>query len=282
MLFASDTKVLEYAEKVRSRFTRHGIDVFLHTSLSEVELARGGRGPQWIRPSHLSTVISATKADFLVVVGDRNMRNETCQGRRSGKLVEMGITERITSILQAWAKDVGIDGADAKGGEGLAPGQLSDRLHAYTGVPRALERSANLELDASAAAKWRQPARRTGSLLSDHDAEMASLVTQVQTQGKRLHRELFDALPALKELPVLPKVSRSLAQCRCPRVTLAAAADLLCSASSLRPPAGSLARPDSVVSHGPRDRPTGCCNLSADPRDPSRGQAVGSHPVEPP
>lgn len=205
VLFASDNKVLQYAKNVQARFTRHGIDVFMQTNLSEVGLARG-KGPHWIRPSHLSMVISATKADFLIVVGDRNMRNETCQGRRSGKLVEMGVTERITAVLQSWARDHSVDSADAKGAEGLDSLQLSDRLHTYAGVGRALDRVERLEADAAAAARWRPPVRRAGSILSDHDAEMASLVTQVQTQGIRLHRELSSSLPILTELPVLPKV----------------------------------------------------------------------------
>lgn len=222
VLFASDNKVLQYAKNVQARFTRHGIDVFMQTNLSEVGLARG-KGPHWIRPSHLSMVISATKADFLIVVGDRNMRNETCQGRRSGKLVEMGVTERITAVLQGWARDHSVDSADAKGAEGLDSSQLSDRLHTYAGVGRALDRVERLEADAAAAARWRPPVRRAGSILSDHDAEMASLVTQVQTQGIRLHRELSSSLPILTELPVLPKVSLASHGC-CHNLRLAAAA----------------------------------------------------------
>ncbi|KAA0167453.1 hypothetical protein FNF31_00892 [Cafeteria roenbergensis] len=251
VLFASDNKVLQYAKNVQARFTRHGIDVFMQTNLSEVGLARG-KGPHWIRPSHLSMVISATKADFLIVVGDRNMRNETCQGRRSGKLVEMGVTERITAVLQSWARDHSVDSADAKGAEGLDSLQLSDRLHTYAGVGRALDRVERLEADAAAAARWRPPVRRAGSILSDHDAEMASLVTQVQTQGIRLHRELSSSLPILTELPVLPK-GASLAQTLAFRMGLGIGRQVR---ASFRPTAETLhePRPSGHIPSNLRDR----------------------------
>lgn len=207
VLFASDTKVLQYAKSVQSRFIRHGVDVFLHTTLAEVGLAKSSRGSHWIRPSHLSMVISATKADFLVVVGDRNMRNDTCQGRKSGKLVETPVVERISTILRTWASDHGVDSSDIDGATSSATGTSpEEKLHAYTGVARVFLRLDKIEADAAAASRWRQPARRPGSFVSSHDAEMAALVTNVQTHAIRLHRDLQTASGVLETLPVLPKV----------------------------------------------------------------------------
>ena len=34
-----------------------------------------------IKPEHLSKVIFASTADFLIVIGDRNMKNDSCQVR---------------------------------------------------------------------------------------------------------------------------------------------------------------------------------------------------------
>lgn len=207
VLFASDTKVLQYAKSVQSRFIRHGVDVFLHTSLSEVGLAKTSRGSHWIRPTHLSMVISATKADFLVVVGDRNMRNDTCQGRKSGKLVETPVVERISTILRTWASDHGVDASDIDGAAGgTSAASLEEKLQAYTGVPRASTRIDKIETETTLASRWRQPVRRPGSFVSAHDAEMATLVTNVQTQAIRLHRDLRAASEVLGALPVLPKV----------------------------------------------------------------------------
>jgi hypothetical protein len=42
--------------------------------------ASGGGAPI-IKPEHLSKVISASTADFLIVIGDRNMKNDSCQVR---------------------------------------------------------------------------------------------------------------------------------------------------------------------------------------------------------
>ncbi len=34
-----------------------------------------------IKPEHLSAVISSSAADYLIVIGDRNMKNDTCEVR---------------------------------------------------------------------------------------------------------------------------------------------------------------------------------------------------------
>jgi hypothetical protein len=84
VLFANDQRVLAYARSVSQKFMSVGVDVFLNTLLSEagVGAALGtGAGSQYIKPDHLSTLISAMRADYLIVIGDRNMRNSTCQVR---------------------------------------------------------------------------------------------------------------------------------------------------------------------------------------------------------
>jgi hypothetical protein len=215
VLFASDPKVLQYSKTVQSKFTRHGIDVFLNTTLNEVGLTSAAVGnkvartasssSQWIRPDHLSVVISATKADFLIVIGDRNMRNETCQGRRSGKLVEMPVADRLESMLLQWAEEHGVDTTLHDVDGRISSELLSDRLHAYTGLTRSEERTSKLEADAETTHGWSRPVLRPGQVVSDHDAAMASLVTQLQTRAIRLHKELVAAIDALQGLPVLPK-----------------------------------------------------------------------------
>lgn len=91
VLFASDSRVLSYSRNLMARVLDAGIDVFLHTDLPEVGLgdaaAAAGGLMQHIKPEHLSTIISASHADFLIVIGDRNMRNDSVQassGRGGG------------------------------------------------------------------------------------------------------------------------------------------------------------------------------------------------------
>lgn len=106
------------------------LTLLLQTDLQEVGLGEPGiAGPQYVKPEHLSTVIASSAADFLIVIGDRNMRNDTVQARRSGKLVEMPIGERLTTLLEAWAAALGL--RPAAGSTAAAGGvALSDRASA--------------------------------------------------------------------------------------------------------------------------------------------------------
>ncbi len=147
--------------------------------------------PQYIKPEHLSTVISASHADFLIVIGDRNMKNETCQvryrrvlscevsrdprslqARRAGKLVEMRIDERIGLLLESWAAQTGLRlGGEAGDSDrviaGLPEPALWERLKRITGVSHAQERMKRLAEAAQEVAEWRRPSRRGGGLVGD-------------------------------------------------------------------------------------------------------------------
>jgi hypothetical protein len=46
---------------------------------------------QDIRAEHLAELVCNSNADFLIVVGDRNVKNKTCHAKRKGKLVEMQV-----------------------------------------------------------------------------------------------------------------------------------------------------------------------------------------------
>ena len=65
---------------------------------------------QDIKPEHLVSIITSTYSDFLIVIGDRNMKNNTCQGRRSGKLIEMSLDDRLRTLLVEWARQTGQEG----------------------------------------------------------------------------------------------------------------------------------------------------------------------------
>ena len=52
-------------------------------------------GAQYIKPEHLSTVISASSGDFLIVIGDRNMKNDTCQVHAHTHIRTPGMYNRV-------------------------------------------------------------------------------------------------------------------------------------------------------------------------------------------
>ena len=118
VLYASDPRVTAYSKAVAQKFTDVGADVFVNVRLlatprrarrstcrrlraanapfpprprsrppppllPQLNLteASGDAGSSIIKPEHLSTVITSSAADFLIVIGDRNMRNDTCQVR---------------------------------------------------------------------------------------------------------------------------------------------------------------------------------------------------------
>jgi hypothetical protein len=93
VLVASSTRDVEFAHHAVPGFTFAGLFA-VHACLphwcpctTQGELGElglgvdGSVGPQFIKPEHLSTVISASGGDFLIVIGDRNMKNDTCQVR---------------------------------------------------------------------------------------------------------------------------------------------------------------------------------------------------------
>ena len=212
----------------------------------QTDLVESGLGdpaapsPQYIKPADLSAVIAASHGDFLIVVGDKNMKNETCQARRAGKLVEMAVDERIVTLLESWAAQTGLraqapspqgGAADAsdKAIGGMTEEALLERIKRLTGASNLSERAARVttmvaELLEESRGHRRAggaggrraggtmlPAGGSGGLLSDSDQNAVARLTKLQTALVRLHKELADALGCVQRLPVLPVSGRAAA-----------------------------------------------------------------------
>jgi hypothetical protein len=93
VLFAADLRVRKYAEETESEFVENGIHCYMQTETENRE---------FIKPDNLLDIITQSTSDYLVVIGDRNMKNKTCHAKKSGKLVEISVDERIESILSDW------------------------------------------------------------------------------------------------------------------------------------------------------------------------------------
>lgn len=97
----------KYAHTLENYFYLNGIDVFLQSQIfpaqngSSVSVAKG----QDIRAEHLAELVCNSNADFLIVVGDRNVKNKTCHAKRKGKLVEMQMQEVNMLIWKAWPQN---------------------------------------------------------------------------------------------------------------------------------------------------------------------------------
>lgn len=121
VLYASDSRVLRYAKEVQTQFLDAGVDVYLQIDLDNVNMngASGGAGSSLnsslgisssggkdneIKTENLAEIItSSTSADFLIVIGDRNMKNQSCQVKKRGKLVEMDVYDMVRAIWNEWA-----------------------------------------------------------------------------------------------------------------------------------------------------------------------------------
>ena len=192
----------------------------MQTDLTETGLGDpSGPSPQFIKPGDLSAVIAASHGDFLIVVGDKNMKNETCMARKAGKLIEMAIDERISSLLESWAQQTGIKPGSSVGDNDrnlatLAEDALFERLKRISGISRAPERLSQLSSLVSEIVDMRRglAGKRglpTGDVatLTEGDQNAVAKLTKAQTTLVRLHKDLVDALSAVRRVGVLPKGS---------------------------------------------------------------------------
>lgn len=202
----------------------NGVDVYVQSDLTELGhgIPRLG-GPQFIKPEHLSSTISASPGDYLIVIGDRNMKNDTCQcprvdaadaqSRRSGKLIEMKVDDRIVMLLQNWAQQAGLRSARGAAESDKAVAKMTDeqlhfRLKRLTGVGHIRERLSRLKSAARELSEWRRP--RGGGHYGDvGDHTMVAKLTKSQTAIIRVHRELVEAALTLQRLPLIPKGTAS-------------------------------------------------------------------------
>lgn len=90
VLFAADVRVRKYAEEVQEAFVSRGVNCFLQMEMSD---------HQFIKPENLMETITKSTADYIIVIGDRNMKNRTCHAKRSGKLVEMDVSNLLRFVF---------------------------------------------------------------------------------------------------------------------------------------------------------------------------------------
>lgn len=86
VLFAADMRMRRFAYDVQERFLKSGVNVFIQMET----LPR-----QFIKPEHLQEIITDSTADCLIVLGDKNMKNNTCHAKKSGKLTEVPVRVKV-------------------------------------------------------------------------------------------------------------------------------------------------------------------------------------------
>eukprot|EP00949_MAST-11_sp_MAST-11-sp1_P005155 g5155.t1 len=215
VLFGSDPRVMAYARSVQQKFLDASIDVWIHNHLS-------GNSAD-IKPEHLVSVITSTNSDYLIVIGDRNMKNSTCQGRKSGKLVEMTLEHRIRTLLSDWGEKTGLCPAAIRNsltvGDTVDPGTLSEQrvveiLRRYGRAGNVRERLARLQVQLTELEEWKKEGggagQRGGSVvaaavITDRDQSMVAKLTKAQTAVIKLHKDVLSTEDSVRGAPVVPR-----------------------------------------------------------------------------
>lgn len=216
VLFGADARVTAYARNVAAMMLSRGIDVLLQTHLADTPGLPKHGAPQLlptpgavgvadhptptraqhIKPEHLSTVIAASAADFLIVIGDRNMQNKSCQEcvgmqgstvtpvggalrRVSNKLVEVSVNQRLISLLSTWSVKTGVARpgqqlsdkpgsaeAEARRVAKLREGDLFDVLATITGLGHVRARLSRLRGAVRELVAWKARNRAGNGALS--------------------------------------------------------------------------------------------------------------------
>ncbi|KAJ4458369.1 hypothetical protein PAPYR_5922 [Paratrimastix pyriformis] len=189
VLFGQDPKVQRYSHEVCEEFLDNSVDVCLQTE----------HLGQSIKPPVLADVISQCQADYLIVLGDRNLRNGSCHCQIQGKLVEKPISERIREILQEWI-DAG-KGDPRESSRGIEVAELTDEmlfeiLQFYTALRKVRERLATVLEETHELKQSRS--------LRDPDKDTQKQVAKTQSSSIHLHRDLHAARASVEAMTVVP------------------------------------------------------------------------------
>eukprot|EP01116_Phalansterium_solitarium_P005947 TRINITY_DN18271_c0_g1_i1.p1 TRINITY_DN18271_c0_g1~~TRINITY_DN18271_c0_g1_i1.p1 ORF type:complete len:1019 (-),score=240.56 TRINITY_DN18271_c0_g1_i1:28-3000(-) len=197
VLFASDTRVLNYAKEVQQIFLDNGIDVLLQYKAPD---------DQWIKTDNLSNIINDSIGDHLIVLGDRNMKNHSCSCRNKGKLSEVKIEDVIATMWSEWGSKVVDDGQfpikDMRKG---TIEQVYQLLEHSCSIRRLKERMDQLKKDVD---EFKHFARSLGHLANESlqpSAEREKIASQITATQKgliSLHQRLIKAVELLQQLPL--------------------------------------------------------------------------------
>lgn len=99
VMYATNKAVRAYAFGVSETFMASGIDVHVQTTLRSDGL--GGN----VETRHMSELIATSHADFVVMVGDRNMKHNTVHRERKETLAEVRVADMQGHIWKNWPQN---------------------------------------------------------------------------------------------------------------------------------------------------------------------------------
>jgi len=195
VLYAADPRVLRFSKEVQSMFLERGIDVFLKTEENN----------QSIKTENLAEIITGSKADCLIVLGDRNLKNRSCQAKRRGKLVEMDIEEAINCIWNEWSLLL------PKEDEELTDEQVFNLLEKHCRLRHVKDRLSKFKTSINEFKEIKLPSKNSRTIDPNPtflDEKIASKLTSAQKSVMRFHLQVVEAIEYVEDMPFITQTEK--------------------------------------------------------------------------
>jgi len=177
-------------------------DVVIENDLSMDEVQR--MNCSIIKPEHLLQIITGSSADFLVVIGDRNMKHKTCQSKRNGKLIPAEIDEEVKRICDEWNQKKIKNPLDQIVASGISSAKKDDVLKVFqwiTNVRHIKTRAKKLQSDIKELSDWYTSLGDSPETTLLMNQERLKELTKLQNVAIRLHREVHSAKQTTQNIP---------------------------------------------------------------------------------
>nr|CAG4716441.1 unnamed protein product [Naegleria fowleri] len=207
VLFGADLRVRNYAQQVQETFLAKGINVYTQLACYTKETPTSSEDYEFIKPDHLQELITNSVADYVAVIGDRNMKHRTCQAKKNGKLVEVSVDERAEEILQDWETSSPhsdfpiLDSiSNMRDISDITTEQVYELIEAFANIRHIKDRVDRLRKSISELRDWKSP-KSQKSIQTIMDEKMLSKLTTCNNAAIKLHKDLISALEYIQDLP---------------------------------------------------------------------------------
>lgn len=217
VLYAGDINVRKYIAEIMPKFLKSKIHCFLQMNtpvsqenediVAENDLTMEdipNMHCSIIKPEHLLQIITGSNADFLVVIGDRNMKQKTCQSKRNGKLIPTLIDEEIKRINEEWSLKKVKNPLDHIISEGIDNVKKDDILKLFqwiTNVRNIKGKVKALGGEIKELSDWYTNIAESPELALLGNEERLKELTRLQNSAMRTHREVFSAKQTILNIP---------------------------------------------------------------------------------
>lgn len=207
VLYANDSRVFNYSKEVQNQFLENGIDVYLQIGIENIPSRDNQRVSYHdkiekdteIKTENLAEIITSSIADFLIVIGDRNMKNKSCQAKKRGKLVEMNVEDMINGIWSEWSPYQTTRNDGSQENVNIPTEKLQALLDEHFGLKHLNDRITRIKVQLSLVLGKRNE-KIIEQPFAEVDGKLATNLTNLQKMFIRLHEPLAKAYDRLSQI----------------------------------------------------------------------------------